>query len=50
MLMNVELNEQEEVKLQVAFLINESIDEIDKGAELVKGEEFFAEMRKKYSE
>lgn len=35
-------------KLQVATLINESLDDIENGSPLVDGEKFFETMREKY--
>lgn len=48
-LLSVELYEELFAKMKAASLINESLDDIDNGSELVDGKEFFAEMKKKYA-
>lgn len=47
-MMSVKLYEETFAKMQAAALINASLDEIDGGTELVGGEDFFVEMKKKY--
>ncbi len=47
-LMSIELYEQSIAKMQAALLINEAVDEVEKGAKLIDGDKFFAEMRQKY--
>lgn len=47
-LMSVALYEETVAKTQSALLINESLNEVKNGAEPINGEEFFADMRKKY--
>lgn len=47
-MMSVQLYEEMFAKLQAAVLINESLDEIEKGAVSMDGKEFFDSMRKKY--
>lgn len=47
-LMSIELYEQTIAKMQAALLINEALDEAEKGANLIDGDKFFAEMRQKY--
>lgn len=47
-LMSVKLYEEMIAKMQSALLINESLDEIEKGGSLIDGKDFFDEMRKKY--
>lgn len=47
-LMSIELYEQTIAKMQAALLINEALDEVEKGANLIDGDKFFAEMRQKY--
>ena len=48
-LLSIELYEELFAKMKAASLINESLDDIDNGGELVDGKEFFAEMKKKYA-
>ena len=47
-LMSLELYEQTIAKMQAALLINESLSDVEKGANLIDGEKFFSSMRKKY--
>ncbi|MCD8040911.1 MAG: type II toxin-antitoxin system Phd/YefM family antitoxin [Clostridia bacterium] len=47
-MMSVKLYEELFAKMQAAALINESLDEIDNGAPLMDGEEFFKSMKAKY--
>ena len=46
-MMSTDLFEEMFAKLQAATLINSSLDEIENGAELVDGKEFFSSMRSK---
>ena len=46
-LMNMKLYEQTRSKLHVASLLNESLDEVEKGAALLDGDELFNELRKR---
>ena len=48
-LMSVELYEQTIAKLQSALLINESLDDVENGAEPMPGATFFSDMRQKYA-
>ena len=47
-MMSIKLYEELFVKAQVASLINESIDEVERGVKPVDGKEFFDQMRQKY--
>ena len=47
-LMSLELYEQTIAKMQAALLINESLSDVEKGANLIDGEKFFSSMREKY--
>ena len=47
-IMSVELYEQTIAKMQAALLINESIADVNSGAEPVEGKKFFDTMRNKY--
>lgn len=47
-LMSLELYEQTIAKMQAALLINESLSDVEKGANLINGEKFFSSMREKY--
>ncbi|MCD8285644.1 MAG: type II toxin-antitoxin system Phd/YefM family antitoxin [Clostridia bacterium] len=47
-LMSVELYEKTMAEARIAALINESIDEVEAGAECVDGDEFLESLRKKY--
>lgn len=47
-LMSVDLYEQTIAKLQSALLINDSLADIENGAEPIKGATFFSDMRQKY--
>ena len=48
-LLSIELYEELFVKMKAVSLINESLDDIDNGGELIDGKEFFDEMKKKYA-
>lgn len=47
-MMSVELYERMFAKVQVASLVNASLDDIDSGAKSVEGAKFFDKMREKY--
>lgn len=47
-LMSVELYEQTIAKLQSALLINESLADVENGAEPIQAAAFFSDMRQKY--
>ncbi|MCD8371733.1 MAG: type II toxin-antitoxin system Phd/YefM family antitoxin [Clostridia bacterium] len=47
-IMSVKLYEEMFAKAQAAALVNESLDEIEKGAAARDGDEFFDSMRAKY--
>lgn len=47
-MMSIALFEELFAKVQAATLINEGIDEIEKGAKGMDGDEFFNRMNKKY--
>ena len=47
-MMSVKLYEEMFAKMQVAALINASLDDIENGATTVSGTDFFGEMRAKY--
>jgi len=46
-LMNMKVYEESFAKLNVAKLINESLEDVKNGAKLIDGEEFMAELKKK---
>ena len=48
-MMSIELFEKLFAKVQIANLINESIDEIEKGAKGVEQNKFFDSLKKKYA-
>ena len=48
-MMSIELFEEMFAKVQAAALINESLRDIDKGAEGKGSKEFFAELNSKYA-
>ena len=47
-MMSIDLFEEMFAKAQAAALINESLKEIDNGAEPVEGNAFFTKMKEKY--
>ena len=47
-MMSVKLYEEMFAKMQAAALINESLDDIEKGAKPISGADFFNKMRSKY--
>ena len=47
-MMSIKLYEELLAKAQIAALINESIEEVENGAEMVEGFSFLEEMKKKY--
>ncbi len=47
-MMSIKLYEEMFAKMQAAVLINEGLEEIEKGAVPVDGKEFFGSMRSKY--
>ena len=47
-MMSVQLYEEMFVKMQAAALINASLDDIENGAKLIDGNDFFTSMRAKY--
>ena len=47
-MMSVKLYEEMFAKMQAAALINESLDDIEKGAKPISGTDFFSKMRSKY--
>jgi len=46
--MSMKAYEENMAKLDAARLINESIEEVNNGAEINQGEKFFSQMRKRY--
>ena len=49
-IMSMDLYEETLAKIQVASLINESLEEVEKGASPVDGTVFFKRMKEKYGE
>jgi PHD/YefM family antitoxin component YafN of YafNO toxin-antitoxin module len=47
-IMSMEVYEESMAKLYAAKLINESLEEVEKGAKMTDGDEFFEKMRQKY--
>lgn len=49
-IMSMEVYEESMAKLYAAKLINESLEEVEKGIKMIDGDEFFDKMRRKYGE
>ena len=49
-LMNMRVYEETMAQINVAKLINESLEDVENGAKTIDGDEFFSKMRKKYAE
>lgn len=47
-MMSIKVYEEMFVKMRAAALINESLDDIDNGGELIDGEKFFSEIKRKH--
>ena len=47
-MMSIELYEEMFAKIEVASLVNEGIDEVERGVKPIDGKEFFDQMRQKY--
>ena len=47
-MMSIKVYEEMFAKMKAAALINESLDDIDRGGELIDGEEFFQQLKTKY--
>ncbi|MEG2116956.1 MAG: type II toxin-antitoxin system Phd/YefM family antitoxin [Clostridia bacterium] len=48
-LMSMRYYEETFAKMQVAKLLNESIDDVKNGAEMIDGDKFFEKMREKHA-
>lgn len=47
-MMSIKVYEEMFAKMKAAALINESLDDIDRGGELIDGEEFFQQLKTKH--
>ena len=47
-MMSIKVYEEMFVKMRAAALINESLDDIDNGGELIECEKFFSEIKRKH--